>query len=273
GWVGSAAAHRPQYSARTAPDVLGRRVLARALANIQQGAIDAADVPRAVHANFAQLIDQNIAGLDSEHARSLCNALSAFEWERLAALYVRAASDARRPLVAPLLLRSRLSSSEMTAVESCFSRAAALSPVYSTLGAGPYLDMTPYEIYLSFRTAPIGSLSVSGSLYESSMLISRELAVAFGIGYAVGSFIAPLIETYAPSLWDSIGGAIYGIVESISSATNTPSSLGSAQGSAASWFDMSDGGHMMQTTGGDYGVVNAWFNYSGGSSGCNGCHG
>ena len=204
---------------------------------------------------------------------ALLNRLHPSEWERLAETYIQAAADARRPAMLPQLMQQRLTPAQLDLVLPYFMRAPQWPSNHVASGAGPYLNLTPYEIYLSFRTAPIGSLGVTGALYETTMLMSKELTLAFGVGYTAGTLIAPLIRDYAPSLWDAIGGTLYNIVESISSAAGSLMSLGAAQGSAVQWFALPDGGHLMQSTGGDYGVVEAWYGYSGGASGCSFCHG
>ena len=56
---------------------------------------------------------------------------------------------------------------------------------------GGWMNFTPMEIYLDFRTAPIGALGVSGALYESSI----ALGTATGI-VNVGGFIAALISIF-----------------------------------------------------------------------------
>jgi hypothetical protein len=84
-------------------------------------------------------------------------------------------------------------------------------------GFGQFLNMTPYEIYLDFRTAPVGALAVNGALYETSTVLSSTLLPAYGTGYAIGTYVVgPLIETYSPSLYDAIGGTIAQIVENLS---------------------------------------------------------
>lgn len=42
----------------------------------------------------------------------------------------------------------------------------------------PNLNMTPYEIYLDFRTAPFGSSTVASSLYEAGNFMSGPLGKA-----------------------------------------------------------------------------------------------
>jgi hypothetical protein len=77
----------------------------------------------------------------------------------------------------------------------------------------PTIDMTLREIYLEYRTAPIGSLSPSASLAETSMFAGRYLSPAAGAGAAVGTVIHALIAEFAPSLDDAIGATIAGMID------------------------------------------------------------
>jgi hypothetical protein len=93
-------------------------------------------------------------------------------------------------------------------------------PKYSKLSP-VYLEYTIYEIYLSFRTAPVGSLSVRAALYETAVFAGSRLATAFSAGYAVGTALSQLIQIYAPDLHDSIGHGIYNVVDWLGSAWST----------------------------------------------------
>ncbi len=128
-------------------------------------------------------------------------------------------------------------------------------------GFGQFLNYTPYEIYLSFRTAPVGALGVSGALWETSVVLSATLTVSYGTGYAIGNFVvAPLIQTYAPSLWNSIGAGVAGAVNTLSNSwLGGLTTMGTAQQSTAATFQV----NTQQTAefieyGGDYGAAAAW---------------
>jgi hypothetical protein len=76
--------------------------------------------------------------------------------------------------------------------------------------AGPSvnIDMTLEEIYLEYRTAPFGSLSPAAALWETTAFAGKNVTIAAGAGYAIGTEIHNLIETYDPSLNDAIGGTL-----------------------------------------------------------------
>lgn len=84
----------------------------------------------------------------------------------------------------------------------------------------PTIDMTLEEIYLEFRTAPIGSLSPSASLAETAMFAGKYLSAAFGAGLTVGSGISWLIQNYAPGLDNAIGATVATMIDNFWEATN-----------------------------------------------------
>src|SRR5207244_7974790 len=55
---------------------------------------------------------------------------------------------------------------------------------------GSYLNFTPEEIYLDFRTMPVGALGTTGALYETGVVMSTAVGVAYIGGYTAGSGLA-----------------------------------------------------------------------------------
>jgi hypothetical protein len=79
--------------------------------------------------------------------------------------------------------------------------------------AAPTLDMTIPEIYLEFRTAPVGNVGPAAAIAETTMYVSKNVGFAATVGWAIGTGISNLIETYDPSLNDAIGGTVAGMVD------------------------------------------------------------
>jgi hypothetical protein len=75
-------------------------------------------------------------------------------------------------------------------------------------GPAPNLDMTLRQIYLEYRLQTVGGLSARSAMAETAMYADSPLGWSAGMGYAVGTGINYLIETYDPSLSDAIGGTI-----------------------------------------------------------------
>jgi hypothetical protein len=137
---------------------------------------------------------------------------------------------------------------------------------------GPTVEWTIYEIYLGFRTAPIGSLGPAAAAYQTTVYASAHLSAAFGGGYAVGTGISYLLQNYAPAVHDAIGAAVYSLVEGLFSAFTEGNSntIGDAEEAAAWTFALGSIAPVFETTGGDYGVVADWASIGGGGGGCGG---
>ena len=100
------------------------------------------------------------------------------------------------------------------------------------------------------------------------MYSAGHLGVAYGGGYAVGTQVSNLIQTYAPDLHMSIGQGIYTIVNSISTTFSAGNIIaGAAQVQCATYFSLGSVATTIANTGGDYGVCSAWFFSTGGGSG------
>jgi len=84
--------------------------------------------------------------------------------------------------------------------------------------AAPTPDMSLQDIYLEFRTAPIGSMSAASSMSETLIYAGSRIAPAAGAGWEVGTLIHNLIETYDPDLDDVIGGTIQAAADNIGAA-------------------------------------------------------
>lgn len=79
--------------------------------------------------------------------------------------------------------------------------------------------MTIPEIYLDFRTAPVGSLGVGAALTETAIYSGTSLMAAWGVGYEFGTVIHDdVIEPYAPQWDDVIGGTIQSAIEDVDDA-------------------------------------------------------
>lgn len=188
-----------------------------------------------VHANFAGIIEANFQNGSTEH---LLSNLSERELSDLAKLYSARSQGKTQPLLK--IFAQRLSDQSLVRVAKVFGPeqvAAAVSEyaspsVQSSFNtkmesietpksssnlmepmATPTLDMTIPEIYLEFRTAPVGSAGPAASIAETTMYVSKNIAFAASAGWAIGTGISNLIETYDPSLNEAIGGTVAGMVD------------------------------------------------------------
>lgn len=133
-------------------------------------------------------------------------------------------------------------------------------------GPAPTPDMTLYEIYLEFRTAPVGSMGPAAAISEAALYAgSRMYWVPMWAGYAFGTAIHDLIEEFDPALDDVIGGTIQQAVENIANALDE-----FEQGEYESGMDDLFGGPIDDTGdySGDWDVGESYDYYETGSGGC-----
>jgi hypothetical protein len=135
----------------------------------------------------------------------------------------------------------------------------------------PTIHYTLYEIYLSYRTAPVGALGVNGALFETALFASSRLSLAYGAGHAIGTGLSYLIQTYAPALHNSIGSTIYNVVDWISSAwsTNNIYQIGYQQQNSSGVFQLGSTGYFFPASS-DFDITYEWNFIQGGGSGCGG---
>ena len=93
-------------------------------------------------------------------------------------------------------------------------------------------NYTPYEIYLSFRTSPVGALAPRAAMYETVQLLGRPIAWSWAGGYATGSVVRDLMQTYTPDLYDAIGGTIDQMLQNILDALTPQQKADQQSGSA-----------------------------------------
>jgi hypothetical protein len=99
-------------------------------------------------------------------------------------------------------------------------------PVPGLTGPNPTLDMTLEEIYLEFRTAPVGALSVDAALFETATYASGPLMAAGTAGYTIGQGIDWLLQTFAPNVWEGISNTVGNVVTGLQKAFTAGSAAG-----------------------------------------------
>ena len=198
------------------------------------------NTPQQIHERFTALIENNF---ETGKAEQIVQNLSAKELSSLATRYQAESTQGTTPLLA--IMAKRLSDHSLVKVAAAFGStnvanavntyssqsvrdafttelAAAPIPtgVKPMAGPAPTVDMTIEEIYLEFRTAPIGSLSIPGALSETAMFAGKNLSLAAWAGWEIGGQINNTINEYDPSLGDAIGGTEQGMLNAIQNAGN-----------------------------------------------------
>jgi hypothetical protein len=129
-------------------------------------------------------------------------------------------------------------------------------------GLSQLYNKTPVQIYNSFRTAEYGSYSVSAALFETAAAMGGFAMVGYEVGDWIGTnWVLPLVQTYAPDLYDGIGGTIDMALHNLISAAVVPGDRGAslyydAQMATASVIKLKrEQREKMEKVKGDYGVV------------------
>ena len=135
------------------------------------------------------------------------------------------------------------------------------------VGLTASLELTIYEIYLDFRTAPIGSLGVRAAIFETTLLVSGATGLAWQAGTWAGTnLVGPFIQWVSPTTWDAIGGTINQIVENLERAASGVD-RGNAEAEASTYFQLGPIAELLEATGGDYAVCQPWSDWSDGGGG------
>jgi hypothetical protein len=186
--------------------------------------------PAAIHANFPTVVYNN---LNTSAAATRLAHFSAQDVQDLMLAYARNNRGNTTPLIALIKVKApaqlaRFTTAANNAVagytgtsmpmqNKMYLRPQALPP---PVAPAPTVDMTLQEIYLEFRTATAGSLSVNGAIAETIQFAGPRLLGWFGAGYSVGTVFNWLIQTYAPNTYDAIGGTLDGMIQNFFDAVN-----------------------------------------------------
>jgi hypothetical protein len=95
-------------TARSAPDAVSMQILAHHDVSFLEGATGPADVPAAIHRNFAKVIEQNLARMPASAMTAWLDGMNDAELRDLAQLYVNANADAHGKGAALQVFATRL---------------------------------------------------------------------------------------------------------------------------------------------------------------------
>ena len=121
-------------------------------------------------------------------------------------------------VAAPLQITPQLGSDIATRLTLQRQMSGTWRSPYMLKTASPNPGMTIYEIYLEYRTAPVGAMGVSAALVETGMYSGMYLGVAWGVGTGIGTFLNNMINTYFPAVGNAIGATVASIVDGIAGA-------------------------------------------------------
>lgn len=174
-----------------------------------------------------------------------------------------------RTIAGPAVVDNAVSSFAEVSVRANYTSQAVARPYVSKVttmsGPAPTIDMTLEEIYLEFRTAPVGSVGPAAAVAETGMFAGVYVGASWESGTVVGTQINNIITEYDPSLGDAIGGTLAGIVDSSRAAVDDVS-----KGHFQSAIDELFGYPVTDANEGaaDYDVASPMVEYYGDGGGC-----
>jgi hypothetical protein len=145
--------------------------------------------------------------------------------------------------------------------------AAAGTPAIGLNSYSPFLEYTLEEIYLSFRTAPVGATGVVASMFQTTMVVGTATYFAWGVGTTIGGWLASGLQTFAPGVWESLGDRLGAWMEEFRRAPSLPPDhlpspeerIGQLEQEAFYAFDVPPETYDdFALDGGDYGSTEAW---------------
>ena len=240
------AAARGLFTVDTAPDYASRLALAQPVRRLTDGAARGPDTSAAIHGNFARIIEQNFACASAARVARWLDTVETRSLVTLAQAYVNATEMKGRSTLALEILAHRLDPLRLARLAQYFGHArlhaAVLKAAPAKLEAynaradvncsGPvpgdmdlhrheahvagaqgrghliFLDHTIEEIFLSFRTAPIGATSVAASMFQTGLVVGAGIGGAWLTGQAIGSYLVQGMRTYTPNAWNAIVDAV-----------------------------------------------------------------
>jgi hypothetical protein len=254
--------HNGYFTTATAPDSTSRIVLGNWISRLAGNAPPGqAANPWYTHLAYGQIIEQNFARLHASDARTLIDRLSDQELHDLVGFYLKSNADSGHKPHLLQVWRARLDNARLARVNVEY-QAAVLAVADGTSKYGginwAWYQMSPYEIYLDLRTAPVGAASVGEALLETSWFCAREIYWSYKAGENIGTALVPVIEKYDPQLMDDIGGTIDEVLQEIYDAGNGFINVGKYQQLLGQDYTWSPYGTTValdgigETTGGDY---------------------
>ena len=219
-------------------DYASRLVLAQPLLHLKHGAAEGADLAVAVHANFGRVIEQNFAMASPLQVARWLDTVETRSLTTLAQAYINATEHRGRGALALDILAHRLDSARLARLATHFGyqrvRAAlvrtapahlmafmaladrsAAGPVagemnlhrhsHSACDAPPnlgvFLDHSTEQIYLCFRTAPLGATSAAAALFQAGVMVGTALPTARNPGARIGAYLSLGAQLFPPAVW------------------------------------------------------------------------
>jgi hypothetical protein len=136
----------------------------------------------------------------------------------------------------------------------------------------PAVSMTFEQLYVGFRTLQVGSMAGTAALYETMVFAGKNLGIAYSSGYAVGTGLTWVAQTYMPDWY--YGTFVDAVGNSVNWFQNTANTVGTLLGTSVydlGHFELqttptmsvpSPAVELMETSGGDWQITSEMVDYS-----------
>ncbi|HEY9024957.1 MAG TPA: hypothetical protein VIP05_11700 [Burkholderiaceae bacterium] len=188
---------------------------------------------------------------------------------------------------APIMYAAPLAGGATPAMMAAQSPAFVSKAQLSVTGGGalsptqtfkPVVSMTFEQLYTGFRTMQVGSMAGTAALYETTVYAGGQLGAAYAGGYAIGTGLTWVAQTYLPDwYYGTFVDAVGSTVDWFQSVANTVGSfygssiydLGQYEINIAPVMNVPSGAvSRMETSGGDAYVTQPMVVYLYGGGGC-----
>lgn len=160
--------------------------------------------PQEIDERFAQVIERNLD--DPARIEQVLSQLSDTEMSALATEYTRTTYG--NTMVLDEIIASTATAAtaqRFQAMEAQAISRATAQGLPAPLTPTPNINMPLTDIYLEFRTAPIGSLSTTGALAETALFAGARLVPAFYASQILGNGVDALVSLFDPNFNNRVG--------------------------------------------------------------------
>lgn len=177
----------------SATDAASRTVLARPIERWEDGAESPQDIPAAIHRNYPQVIEQNLARMSAADAKIYVDQLSDTELTAMAQLYVNASVDTHRAGSLLLVAANRFDGSRLARLSRFFGYA----PVYDAI-----LQVAPTKAQSFAQNAPVVyAAPVAGNLTAMSSTMAAAGGGTLLMASSAGAGLAqPMAGGFKPNV-------------------------------------------------------------------------
>jgi hypothetical protein len=196
----------------SATDAASRTVLARPIEHWEDGAESPQDIPAAIHRNYPQIIEQNLARMNAADAKLYVDQLSDTELTAMAQLYVNASVDTHRAGSLLLVAANRFDGGRLARLSRFFGYA----PVYDAI-----LQAAPAKAQGFAQNAPVvyaaptpGALTAMSTTVAAAgggtLLVAARAGAGAGLAEPMAGAFKPNVSMTLQEIYSGFRGMMVG---------------------------------------------------------------